>query len=583
MTTLSSAEPHATIPDLRHVYLERALGQFPRLLSLQDRTPFSPTYGSLRRGYWLDKAIDFPDAQSQWGVHAMALAYANQMPDNPYYRHPKMLEWVIAALEHWARIQHRDGSFDEFYPYERGWAGPTAFTLHGSVEAFRLVQAEVPRETGGRIVRAIRRAAAYVAAGESEEDHLANHHAIAALAVWKASTFLSDAKLRAAYERLWRGFLGYHNDREGWSREYDGIDPGYLSATVSFLAKVYQDHPDPRMGEVLRASVDMASYFAYPNGHFAGSMGSRQTLHFYAHGFELLAAERPMAAALAQAMLEGLARGALVPPEIMPDRYMVGRTNEYLLAYLDSRPRPATLPALPYQQPPFRRWWPDARVYVARTGNSYFLANLAKGGVVKLFDLEQGRLLYNDCGILGRTTSGQIISSQWVDPAYTVSASDDELVVEGALNQMPASRTFTPVKMAAFRGVLASVGWVPQASHFIKGTIRKKLMLGTRPTPLRFRRVIRLTDHTLTVSDELRREGELAVDGLMFGDEFAVRYVPQSRYFQPQELETRGYTLTAAQIQRLNRDGTLRVTREIQIPSGRVEVRVSGDDVVAQW
>ena len=32
-------------------------------------------------------------------------------------------------------------------------------------------------------------------------------------------------------------FLSYNNSNEGWSKEYDGIDPGYLSATISFLEK----------------------------------------------------------------------------------------------------------------------------------------------------------------------------------------------------------------------------------------------------------------------------------------------------------------------------------------------------------
>ena len=32
--------------DLRSIYLREALGQMPRLLSLQDRNPYSSTYGS---------------------------------------------------------------------------------------------------------------------------------------------------------------------------------------------------------------------------------------------------------------------------------------------------------------------------------------------------------------------------------------------------------------------------------------------------------------------------------------------------------------------------------------------------------
>ena len=56
--------------DLRSLYLDQALSQMPRLLSLQDRNPYSPTYGSFHRLNWLDKSIDFPDgmAQTYFGV-----------------------------------------------------------------------------------------------------------------------------------------------------------------------------------------------------------------------------------------------------------------------------------------------------------------------------------------------------------------------------------------------------------------------------------------------------------------------------------------------------------------------------------
>ncbi len=579
----SSPRPAADEPgDLRHVYADRALAQLPRLLSLEDRNPFSPTYGSLRRGYWLDKAIDFPDAQSQWGMQALGLAYTVPYAGNPFYRQPKVRDWTVAALDYLARVQHGDGSWDEFYPYERGWAGPTAFLLYAAVETFRMLGDDLPREAAARVLRAIRKAARFVGAGEAEEDHLANHHAIASLAVWKAYELLDDPALKSAYERLFQGFLRYHDAEEGWSIEYDGVDPGYLSATVSFLGKVYATSREPRLLELLAQSVGFASYFAYPNGYFAGSIGSRNTQHFYAHGFELLADEVPLAATLAQRMLEGLAAGALVPPEIMPDRYMVGRTTEYLLAFRDFRPRQPGLPPLPYEREPFRRWFPRARVLVQRSPNAYLLANLAKGGVVKLFSLADGRPIYNDCGVIGRLANGTLVSSQWVDPSYTVDASEQELVVEGSLHQMPSAQTFTPVKMAAFRSVLAGVGWSPAASHFIKGTIRKRLMLGTRPVPLRFRRRIRHDGDVLEVRDELRRAGEARVSGLMFGDEFAVRYVPQSRYYQGFELDQRGYSLAPTALERLNERGSLAVTRRVRVSDGSVEVLVD-DDRVDYW
>ncbi|MFN0072785.1 MAG: hypothetical protein ACKVVP_14975 [Chloroflexota bacterium] len=561
------------VRDLRHVYLERALNQIPRILSLQDRNPYSPTYGSFHRPYWLDKTSDFPDALGQFGVQSLAIVYAHDMPGNIYYRQPKMLHWTIAGLEYWARVQHADGSFDEFYPYERGWAGPTAFTCFAAMEAVKCLGDDLPPEPRERILAAIRKAAHFIAAGESEEDHLANHHAIACMAVWKAYELLGDPALKVGFERLWRGFLRYQQP-EGWSIEYDGVDPGYLSATVSFLGKVYQTHPTAEMLDVLRSAVEFASYFVYPNGYYGGSMGSRQTLHFYPHGFEVLAGEIPLAGSVAQKMLEGLDAGGLVPPEIMPDRYLVYRVAEYLQAYLDARPRAADLPKLPYERTAFTEWFPGARIYARRGERSYLLVNLAKGGVIKLFNAETGALIYNDCGVLGKLEDGALVSSQWVDPRYEVSVSDEIVQVQGSLQKMPSTKTFTPLKMAMFRGVLTAVGWNGQAAHFIKGGIRKLLMLGTRPIPVRFRRQIRLDGDNLLVTDRLERTGSVSFESLMIGDEFAVRYVPQSRYFQAQELGISGLTLSHAQVGQFNSTGALTVVRQVTLDGGVARTEV---------
>ena len=534
-------EPHTS---RRNVYAQKALAQIPRLLGLQDRNPFSPTYGCFHRDYWLDKTSDFPDAVRQFGVQALALVYRHEFPGSIYKGQPKIRDWAIAGLDFWARIQHRDGSFDEFYPYERGWAGPTAFTTFTAIEAYNLLRSEMPADVAERARAAIGRAACFIAAGESEEDHLANHHAMACLAVWKAYELLGDPELKAGFDRLWQGFLRYHYAEEGWSREYDGVDPGYLSATVSFLAKIYQTNRDPAIFEVLRQSVEFCSYFVYPNGFYAGSLGSRNTLHFYPHGFELLAGRIPLAAAVAERMLQALAEDKLVPPEIMSDRYVFYRVPEFLQAYLDYTSRLAESPLLPYEREPFTRYFPAARIYIANRSQHYVIANLAKGGVVKVFDRRDGRLLLNDCGLIGRLADGRVVTSQWVDSTYECRADEQGWEVSGYLNVVPSNKLFTPFKNLLFRGALVALGWSPRFSHLLKGNIRKALMMGRRPVPVRFRRRLSLDGPAMTLTDELHLEGNIRFTALSVGDEFFVRYVPQSRYFQSQELASSGVQIS---------------------------------------
>ena len=352
------------MPANRDTYARLALDQVPRLLGNMDRNPLSSTYGCCHRDYWLDKTSDFPDAVRQFAAHALALVYKHEFPGSPYQGQRKILDWTVAAVDFWAGLQHRDGSFDEFYPYERGWVGPTAFTTYTSVEVCRLLGDDMPAPVRRRVYAAIARAAAFIAGGESEEDHLANHHAMACLAVWKAYQLLGDEALLEGFKARWAAFETYHHAGEGWSREYDGVDPGYLSATVSFLAKIYQDEPRPELLEVMKQSATFCATFAYPNGHYAGSLGSRNTLHFYPHGFEILGPQHALASSVAEAMLQGLEAGALVPPAVMSDRYVVYRVPEFLLAYLDYSERPRELAPLPSETPGLQRYYPAARVGV---------------------------------------------------------------------------------------------------------------------------------------------------------------------------------------------------------------------------
>lgn len=547
----------------REAYARLALQQIPRLLGNLDRNPFSPTYGCFHRDYWLDKTSDFPDAVRQFSVHALALVYTHELPENSYFGNVRIKEWAVAALNYWANIQHADGSFDEFYPYERGWVGPSAFTTYASAEAFALLRDEMSMDEKIRVADALIKAAKFISAGEAEEDHLGNHHAMACLAVYSVSRVLGDESLKSAYQRLWKGFLAYYDSDEGWCREYDGPDPGYLSAVVSFLGKIYAHSREPELKKVIEGTVRTCSYFLYPDGGFGGTLGSRNTVHLYPHGFELVSEEIPIAASIAERALASINSGGLVPPPVMSDRYVVYRVPEYLQAYLDYSDRPNNLPPLPYEDA-------EQRVVLARAGvasrtsaRMYTVANLAKGGPVKCFDRVEGRSLLNDAGLIGRLNNGSIFTTQWIDPENCVSIAGNEWKVSGSASYVPSVRVFTPVKGLAFRALMIAVGWHSGLSHFIKGRIRKTLILSHRRAPVKFSRTLDFDRNSVMVTDTVKLESGTRVSSLRLGGEFHIRYVPQSRYFQPHELQDDGRYMTQAELDALNRDRCLTIERVI--------------------
>ena len=262
----------------------------------------------MNREYWLCRATDFPSSIAQFGTHALALAYAHAMPGNPYHGHPKILEWALAGMEYWTRIQHRDGSFDEFYPNERGWAGPTGFLLYVMCDTYRLLEPHLPADLRERVLQAAHRAALFLARTD-EAGVLANHHAMAVLPLVEAHALLGDPKLETAFKQKLDIFFHYCRD-EGWAG-YDGADPGYCRP--------------PSVSSPRRAGIMRTSAFAAFVGGFSSYRLSQRPLRrddgqppdpaFHPHGYELLAGEIPLAAAVADRMLRGLRDGA-VPPEI---------------------------------------------------------------------------------------------------------------------------------------------------------------------------------------------------------------------------------------------------------------------------
>ena len=88
--------------------------------------------------------------------------------------------------------------------------------------------------------------------------------------------------------------LSWQNDKEGWIQEYEGADPGYHSCSIDFMAKlrkkriVNENSEEKELTTSLAKAVDFAWYFMHPDGSYGGEYGSRNTYHFYPHGFELM-------------------------------------------------------------------------------------------------------------------------------------------------------------------------------------------------------------------------------------------------------------------------------------------------------
>ncbi|MFH1439361.1 MAG: hypothetical protein ABIG89_02270 [Candidatus Woesearchaeota archaeon] len=548
---------------LRDEYAKRALSQIPRLLTLLDRNEFSKTYGSFQRTFWLDKSDDFVNALPQYGVISLALVYNFEMPGNIYYHSTKIRRWAIAAMMYWTKVQHKDGSFDEFYPNERGWAGPTGFLLFSMAEAFKIFKESMTKKEIFLFLKACKKAAIFL--GKYDESGvLANHNAIALLGIYEAYTILGDHYIMRLFNKQIKVFYSLVS-KEGWSLEYDGPDIGYLSATVSFLSRIYKlGYRDNKILKVIEESINFSSYFVYPNNYYAGSLGSRQTLHFYPHGYEIMADRFPLAGRIADRMLMGIRDGKLVSPEIQADRYFLYRIPEFLLSYLDyNHERKSNKALLPFEKDDFSHYYKHAGIYIRKTRRIYFLCNLNKGGVIKAFNLENNKLIFNDDCIVGMSIDGDVLTSQWIDTHYRISVNDNSISVEGKMNYLP-QKVFTPFKGLIFRTIILLLGWNTFLAYHLKGIIRKMIIFGKNRSNVSFIRQVFFGDY-IEVKDHIINNSGIMFNFLKIGGCTYLRYVPQSRFFQPIELDIDDLFLDKDELNKFNDAGVYRLTRKINI------------------
>lgn len=558
--------------NLNELYATKAISQIPRILSMMDRNEYSPTYGCFDRIYWLDKEIDFPSAILQLNLHNLAMVYSYNYPHNIFFEKEKIKKWSFAGMEFCSKIQHRDGSFDEFYPNERGWAGPTGFLLFSIVDSYNILNEEMTDELKEKTREMSLKAARYLAKYD-EIGILANHHAMALLPIYYTYKAFGEEKLLKDFHIKFRIFEDLQST-EGWFLEYDGADIGYLSATISFLGKLYKMMDDEdiktKILDMVEKAIAFSSYFVYPNNYFAGTIGSRQTLHFYPHGYEIFSENFPIARAIADKMLEGLLEGKLVSPEIMPWRYLGYRVQEYLLTHLDYKPDVSVTEKLPYEKNDFTKYFDDARMLIVRKHGYYLVANLAKGGVIKVFNLDESNLIYNDCGIIATLNNGKIISTQWIDDRYNIDANEQKATVSGNFHYVPVKLP-TPIKMMLFRAGLLSIAWNARLAYQLKGLIRNLFITKSNDASIRFRREIKYENETIEVTDLIELETSKKIQSGKIGDEFSIRYVPQSLYFQSQELNIDGFYLEKDMINKLNHDKKLEVKRLINPTKNLIE------------
>ncbi len=519
------------------LYRSTILARIPRTLGLLDREATSPTAGCCDRTYWAWKFVDFPGARFQESLCVLSFVWSRELEGNVYYHSEKLLHWIELAIEYWAKIQRRDGSFDEAYPLERSLAA-TAFTSFYVSEALSFLGDDLPTPTRDTAVRCLERAGDWLRVNDETHGFLSNHLAAAAAALEHIHR-LSGAE---RFHRRGRYFIDKildHQSSEGWYDEYGGPDPGYQTHGSFYLSRYCELTGAEDVAQSLDRSCRFLSQFVHPDGSIGGEYASRNTKTYYPAAYEMLAAKSPSAAWIAETLrpsVENLSAAGLGSVDIYNFFPLL---NNYVFAYcaVDK------LDHQPVEQAPEDgdsiTHFPDAGLLKVRTQCYDAYIALKKGGVVQAFDRRHRRLVLSDCGYIGRLKDGRQFSSQWPDPEaradLQLDSPEKTVRIEGGFFRV-SRPVMDPIRFLGFRLFSLTVGRLAGAARWLKNILVKTLIYRSQRMTMRYERTIRLSPSSIEIADRIAGVSAESIEDLFAGDFFTTIHMGSARYFVPNEL-----------------------------------------------
>ncbi len=512
-------------------YRKVVLQAMPRVLSVLDRNPASSTYGCFDRSFWLHRKTDYPVSTAQLLTPTLAQLYKQNFEGNHFYGNKKILDYVRAAIRFTLSIQHSDGSFDEWYPNERGWAGPTGYVAHSICETLTLLESDLGEDLVALAKKHLLLAAEHLHARD-EKDILANHYAIALLPLFQIQKLTGEKRVHEYYQ-FWKSkFLALQTE-EGWFLEYDGCDLGYALGTLDFIASLHRISKESEFLEAAKKSLRFLSHFAFPDGEWAGELGSRHTSHTYPFALEYWASLAEEGRALLAHQRKSFQQEISLLPTDQEDHYLPYRLRDYLKA-ADTFYEKSVSESLPYQERKFSgASFPLAKFEIIQKDTYLAWVAAGRGGAIRVYDRETGRLIQKNSGILLQTKEGKVFSSLWQGSNYQ--KEEGKLNVSGNLEPVFLKK-FSLLSFLSFR-LVCLISANRRLAYWLKVLIRSVLITHQKSSPFQWTRTFEFYSDRIHGFDTVVGPSNLKGAKYWWGAGFFTRYVPQGLYFIASDLE----------------------------------------------
>ncbi len=539
-------------------YIINALGQIPRMLGYLDRRKESPTYGSFDRNYWQYRAIDFSGASYQMLGLSLALIFKNKYPGNQYYQNEIMAEWSIASLHYLSRIQNYNGGFNHFYPYITSMA-VVAFPVYAATEAYISLEEIIDPARKSELLKMFKKAGNWLMGNSDLE--VTNQEAGGAVALLNIARILSDTKYeKTAFDKIDR--ILSKQDQEGWIYEYKGGDIGYSTVCLDYLAKFYQKTNSQDVKHAIDKLLGYLKYFIHPNHTAGGEYASRNNEFIIPSGFEIMAPASSIARSIADSNLKGLSSGELLNSSDFDQVYLALNHPTFLQAFdaFDREESYDTYTILPACSS-FEKFFRNAGMYAMANDKFYLVMGCSKGGVIRLYDKQNGGLVFSDPGYTGYD-SKKVISSQHMDPERIINHSNSNPKINVGGDFCKVNYTYMSVsKFILFRAFMLMISRFPFVHTMVYKFLRKTAITGSKTVKVSFKRQLFISDDEIIIDDEIKNPKKV-LDKLFSNDFHTSMYGQSKDFFQPQNAHTL-LSNRDIQLEKLSDTGSIKIKKSL--------------------
>jgi hypothetical protein len=178
----------------------------------------------------------------------------------------------------------------------------------------------------------------------------------------------------------------------------------------------------------------------------------------------------------------------------------------------------------------------DSRIVVAATQRYFAVGNLSKGGAIRIFDREEGRLAYEDAGYF-LSAGGGDWSTQLLGESTGVALSEGRGAELSARFTAVKRELLTPAKFLVLRILNLTVFRSVRLGALVRRMIIARLITGRERGAWTLRRRIDFADERVRLHDEIVPDEAVRVAFVSLERSLLPMHMGSAKYFHANELE----------------------------------------------